>query len=389
MSPSAPAFTQLLTIAAALALTACNVGGRQGPPFAEAFPDATLLVTTSDPLAVRLQLDTVQLPATTAHNDRLLELLRSQTQISAAHLSLLTRAVATENHIVCSTGTRQWCYGTRGRGQHAAVIDQLLTEGADKISNIDRQWFGELIGVSQSDATLRLYVDRFLARVDDGSDQALTEMLAAMPGSPTTMPFLVEHLAPQGRLDGERGWLTFATLSFDSDRTALLRALAARKLPIDGDRLVRVMKAYSFDAGREEAFALLVAAASPLDDGHTRAAIATFSFDSGRAAACAALGRQDTVHITESQLAALMRPFSFDSGRLQCVQTLAGRVFGESTIADAKAILRTFSFDSDRVQATKVMAARWQQLPLTDRLELLDTFTFESGKNKGTSLLMK
>lgn len=377
----------LPTVLAMAAFAACRVSVRQGPPFDEAFPDASVLITTSDPAAVRAKLATVQIPATREHHDRLLELLRSQPRIRAAHLALLAHAVATSSNHVTVNGAEVHVYGQRGRGDFAPVIEQLLTEGIERVTDVDRRWFGELIGVTQSDATMRLWVDRFLAQVDDGSPQALGEMLDGMPGSPATVPFLVGELAPKGRLDGERGWLAFARVSFDSERTALLDAIVSRGGAIDGDRMVAAMRAFSFDSGREHAFALLAGKAQPLSIEHVQASLATFSFDSGRDAAFAVLGKQSSVHLTDRHLVDLVRMCSFDSAKRKCVEALGPRLEGAPNGADAVALLAAFSFDSDRQQAVAAMGARWAQLTAAERERLLATFSFESNRANAAKLL--
>jgi hypothetical protein len=373
-----------------LLLVACSIRGHQGPPFDEAFPDPSVLVTTTDHAAVRARLDEAQLPDSHAHHERLLGLLRSREQLHAAHVVLLTRAVATPETATCYVnGVRRWSYGPRGKGESAKVIDQLLTEGLGRITDIDRGSFGELLGMTQSDATMRGYVDRFLAQLDDGSTQALEQILDGMTGSPALAPFLAEHMAPHGRLDGERGWAAFAHMAFDSDRLVVLRLLVARDADVDGDRLVATMKAFSFDSGREEAFALLVPKVPKLAVEPARAAIATFSFDSGREAAFAALGKQQAVQLTERHLVAFVKMCSFDSGKLQCVQALAPCLGGEPDGEAARALLAAFSFDSDRQAALAVLAKRWLELPVEARQRLLATFSFDSDRQKATRLLMK
>jgi hypothetical protein len=382
-----PRHLHVILLATAL-LASCRVGVRQGPPFDEAFPDASVLVTTTDPAAVRAKLVTVQLPATRAHHDRLLALLRAQPTIRAANLALLAHAVAvSSNYFVAANDGNLRIYGQRGHGEFAPVIDQLLTEGIDRVTDVDRRWLGELIGISQSDATMRLWADRFLARVDDGSPQALAEILDGMPGSPANKPFLVDYLAPKGALDGERGWIAFARMSFDSDRSAMLAAIVSRGAAIDGDRMVATMRAFSFDDARERTFVLLADKAQPLTIANAKASVATFSFDSGREVAFVALGKQQGVHLTDRHLVEFARMCSFDSSRIACVKALAPRLEGAPNAADAKSLLAAFSFDSDREAALAVMCARWLQLPAADREPLLATFSFDSNREQAARLL--
>ncbi|MEO6596934.1 MAG: hypothetical protein ABIP94_19485, partial [Planctomycetota bacterium] len=192
--------------------TSCGGGAvlarRTGPDFAVAFPAASVLVTTQDPVAVRTRLAEVRLPATKEHHDQLLSLLRAQPTISAQHLVLLVEAVALpeQNLSMFNDGHMQRTYSQRGKGGFAPVVDHLLTEGTPKLTGVDRGWLGEMLGRTQSDATLRGLADRFVAELDDGSETALLQIVGGMPGSPALLPFLTGYLAPQGRLDGTRGW---------------------------------------------------------------------------------------------------------------------------------------------------------------------------------------
>ncbi len=386
-SPIAPVRRGALT--ACLVAAACSVPPtRSGPPFAAAFPDATELVTTTDPAAVRRQLDHVQLPSDDAHHELLLALLRSRERIDAPHLVLLARAVARPDHVVAVADGRVWRYGARGDGGNAAVVEQLLVAGLDRLGDVDRRWFGELLAVTQSDATLQRYADRLLPGLDDGSTTALGEILDGMHGSPALVPFLTGYLAPRGGLDGDRGWFAFGHVSFDSERLAVLRAAVARQ-PLDGDRMVAAMRAFSFDSSREQAFALLAARVPALSSDDVHASLATFSFDNGRAAACAALGEQPAVALGERHLVAIVDLCSFDSGRLACVHALAPRLTGAPDGDAACALLREFAFDHDRLRALDLLAPRWRELAAAQRTALLDTFTFASGRRGATELLLR
>lgn len=372
-----------------LLVAACSVGTPQGRPFDEVFPDPSELVTTDDPAGVRARLDDTSLPDTAAHRERLLGLLRSRDRLRAQHLVLLTRAVAIpERHVSVASGHRRWSYGPRGQGEPARLLDQLLDDGIDRITDVDRTSFGELLGQSQSDATMRRYVERFLPTLDDGSPTALAQILDGMHGSPALLPFLATHIAPRGGLAGERGWMAFRQMAFDDDRATVLRLVLAGDPPIDGERFVSSMRAFSFDSGREEAFAMLLPRVTPLHLDDARAAAATFSFDAGREAAMAALGKTQ-VQLSDELLVAFVRLSSFDSGRFACVKALAGRLHGAPDPKAAKDLLATFSFDSDRLQATQVMAQRWSALPAETRKALLATFSFDSSREEALRVLMR
>lgn len=278
-----------MLVAVAGLLASCGIGGQR--QFGDVFPDPGVLLTTVDPVAVRAELGNVQMPDSEAHNVHLLAMLRAQKSLDAAHLVLLVRAVALPESITCSTGNERWTYPQRGLSDNAAFVDQLLTEGAAKLDDVDSYWLGELIGISQSDAVMLALCEQFVPVVDDGSEHAFDELLRGMPRSPAMLSFLSTYMGPQGRLDGERGWHSFQKMSFDSDRASLLATLLARQEELSDERLLMAMKAFSFDNGRKKALQMLVDHASPLDAEVARAAVSTFSFDSGRSAAFATLAK--------------------------------------------------------------------------------------------------
>jgi hypothetical protein len=391
MNPPPTVRLRRVLLSSSMLLAACWSARtwRDGPPFDEAFPDATVLVRTPDPDGVLARLDRTQLPATDAHHERLLALVRERDTIDAAHLVLLAHAVARPAaHVTVQNGVVR-SYGARGDGEGARVIEELLAEGLPKLGAVDRRWFGELVAVTQTDASLQQCADRCLPVVDDGSVGALREMLDGMAGSPATAPFLAGYLAPRGALDGPRGWLAFEHVPFDSDRLAVLRALLAREQPIDGERMVAVMRAFDFDGSREHAFALLAERVSPLRVEHAQASLATFSFDSSRTAACAALAGNDELQLRDEHLTAIAKQASFDSNRARIVAALAPRLDGPVDGDAALALLREFAFDSSRLAAVHTLAPRWQQLPAAQRVQLLDAFLFESSRADAATALMR
>lgn len=373
-------------VALATVLASCGIGGQRH--FREAFPDPGVLITTSDPAAVRAELANVTLPDDDAHNMHLLGMLREQKSLDAAHLVLLVRAVSLPENIICSNGDGKWCYPQRGKSDHAAFVDQMLTEGADKLDDVDAYWLGELIGISQSDETMLALCEKFVPAVDDGSEHAFDELLRGMPGSPALMPFLANYMAPQGRLDGDRGWYAFDKMAFDSDRLALLAVVLPRTEELTEKRLLRAMKAFSFDSGRKRALALLVDKTPSIDAEVARVAVGTFSFDSGRGDAFATLAGSGRVQLEEDQLARYVKLCSFDSGKLKCVKVFAPTLQGESSARAAKKLLSAFSFDSDRLKAVELMAPRWSRLSTEDRRALLALFSFDSSREKAAQRLM-
>lgn len=388
---------RIVPLAAALisafALAGCSshLAPRTGPRFETAFPDPTVLVKTTEPLELREQLANVQLPATTAHHDRLLELLRGQPRIGAPHLLLLVEAVAlpTDQVTMISDGKRSRVYTPRGRGEFAKVADQLIAEATFKLKDVDRTSFGELLARTHSDATLARLADQLLRDLDDGSVTALQEILGGMAGSPATEPFLVGYLAPQGRLDGERGWAAVGMLSFDNDRTALVRALATRQQPIAAARLATVVATMSFDEGRTAVVQALAEKAAPVSPAIAREVVAKFSFDEGRQAACAALARQGQLQLRMNELVAMARLFSFDQGRLVCVQKLAPRLTDDDAGEAARELLRTFSFDEGRLGALEAVLPKLVHASAPQRKNLLGAFSFASSRETAAGLLLR
>lgn len=371
----------LLAIAAA-----CSFSTRTGVPFAQAFPDPSELVTTTDPAAVHIRLSTTALPTTREHHDRLLALLRSRHELTAAHLALLARAAGHgDHHAMTATDTGTWYWPQRGEGACSATIDQLLTEGLPKVTAVDRRWYGELIGLTQNDESTRSYVDALHARVDDGSPDALREILGGMPGSPATTPFL-RVLAASGKLDEARGWVAFDAMSFDEQRGSVLGMQLERGAAVDGKRLVAVMRAFSFDEARRGAFRGMIGKAKDVDFADVEAAIGTFTFDDGKRAAAAALATASR-SMTDAELVTVARMFTFDEGRAACVAALAGRLTGDPDAASASALLRAFTFDERRLATTRVLASRWQRLPEAERNELGQTFTFDDSRERAMALL--
>ena len=389
-----PAPARGLAALTALVLACCSFGrpdGRTGPPFAEAFPDASILVSTDDPEAVRRELANAQLPETQAHHDELVRLLHGQDRISAAHLLLLVEAVArpSDRVVYLGDGTDVHVYAARGEGPFAHITEQLYVDALDKVTDVDRRTFGALIAHTQSNATMAAYAERFLPELDDGSLAALEQVLEPMAASPAKSPFLIDYLAPHGRLDGPRGWALVGTLSFDSERLELLAALASRHDAIDGAQVAEAVDRMSFDDGRGQALALLAPKARPVSGRVAEATVGEFSFDTGRIAAVATLADTGALALDDRGLVAIVRLCSFDSGRTRCVEILAPCLHGEPDGASARALLDAFSFDSGRLSACETMAERWRGLGPDGQRELLSAFTFSSSREQARALLAR
>jgi hypothetical protein len=379
--------TSRLLVALATLLAACGVNNPAS--FRDAFPDPSVLVTTVDPEGVRAQLAEADLPDDSEHKAALLALLGADESIDAAHLVLLARAVALPADISVHNNRGRWTYPQRGEADNAAFVDQLLTEGAEKIRDIDAYWLGELIGISQSDATMLMLCNRFVPQADDGSDRAFQEVLRGMPGSPAMLPFLQQYMIPQGRFDGKRRWLAFDGMLFDDNRVLMLGVVVQHEPEITKEQLLKTMEAFSFDGGRERAFGLLVEQAKPIDVDTAHAAIAMFSFDDGRDAAFATLAKAGSMEINERDLLKFVKLFSFDSGRFKPVKLFADLLQGEATFENAKKLLGEFSFDQGRLKVVEVMAPRWRSLPVKERMRLADEFSFDSNGKKALGFLMR
>lgn len=369
-------------VLAALLAAACSSGPR---PFADAFPEPRELLTTLDPEGAYRQLQQVAIPAEEAHRRALLDLLRSVETIDAPHLALLAAAMGGRQHRVAQDDTGVFAWRARGSDAAAAATDELLQLGLERLGDVDRRNFGRLLGHTQSDAVLRAYVERKLASVDDGSVEALQQILAGMTGSPATAPF-VRLLGERGALAGARGDAAFDSLVFDDDRLAVLATLLARPEPVDGERCLTALRRFSFDEGRVQAFALLGGRFAELTPEQTGAAVATFTFDSGKAAAFAALADAG-LRLRDTQLLDLVRLCLFDDSKLRCVQLLGPKLSGPFDPRTAEQLLRAFSFDSDRLRALELLAPHWRGLDGTDKARLRTTFLFDSTKERAAELL--
>lgn len=384
MRPPQPTPQPRLAVLAFALAAACSSAPR---PFDEVFPEPEVLLTTPDPEAARAALAKVVVPDTVAHRERLLAALRSRDQVTGSRLALLATAMTSARHRAYRGDDASIAWPARSGGAYAEPTDELLRLGLPKLQDVNRREFGQLIGHTHSDEVLRAYCDRFLAGLDDGSQDALDEMLAGMRGSPATGPFLAGVMAPAGRLDGPRGFVTFARLVFDDDRVALLGALVARPQPLGGEQLLTALRAFTFDEGRERAFALLAPRLDTLTPEQSGAAVATFNFDSGKEAAFAAMSAQANLRLSDEHLLAMARLCLFDSGKLRCLQQLAPRVTGPADGQVAVRLLELFHFDSDRGTAVAAMANHWRRLDAATKQRLLATFTFDRERQRAEALL--
>lgn len=370
-------------VLAALLAAACSSGPR---PFADAFPEPRELLTTQDPEGAHQQLMQAEIPEDEAHRRVLLDLVRSVETIDAPHLALLATAMGGRRLRVTRDDTGLFVWRERGSDVAAAATDELLLLGLERLGDVDRRNFGRLLGHTQSDAVLRAYVDRRLASVDDGSVEALQQILAGMTGSPATAPF-VRLLGERDALAGARGDAAFDSLVFDDDRLAVLATLLARPEPLDGERCLSALRRFSFDEGRVQAFALVGGRVAELTPEQTGAAVATFTFDSGKEAAFASLAQADGLRLRDTQLVDLLRLCLFDGSKLRCIELLGSKLTGPLDPRAAEQVLRSFSFDSDRLRALELLAPRWRGLDGADKERLRTTFLFDSAKERAAELL--
>lgn len=376
-----------------LGLAACSFTPprRQGPPFPEVFPDASELVTTSDPAGLRERLATVPLPATEEHHAQLRFLLDSQATIDVPHLLLLVEAVhlpeASGNYYHVN-GQRRF-HGPRGRGRFAPVVDQLLEDALPKLVGVDRQGLGELLGRSQSDATLNRLAERLLPALDDGSTAALEQVIGGMAGSPAVAPFLVDHLAPRGLLLPDRGFDLLPRLPFDDQRVLLVRAMANAATSIEPKRLADAVAAMTFDDNRTAVLEAAIGRCQPFDWRVAERILDCFTFDDGRAAACHAFARTDTLRLDGSGLVRMVHHFTFDDDRVTCVRVLVPCLQGDLSITNACQLLAAFTFDDSRLAALQAARARLAPTSSTQQEQLLAAFTFDSSREQVVAMLRR
>lgn len=379
------------TLTAALCLlAACSstFGRRSGPRFAEAFPDASELVTTSDPRGMRKRLADVRLPDEDAHHEQLRLLLDRQTTIDAAHLLLLVEAVHLPEDaltVYLADGHRL-TWTPRGRGRYAPVADQLLLAGLPKLTGVDRRALGELLGRTHADRTLTTLADSLLPPLDDGSTAALREVLEGMGGSPAGDPFLIGYLAPKGLLAPSRGYDLVGALPFDDRRLALARAIAAHTVEVPAERLLQVVAAMTFDDGRMQALQALAGKCPTLPAATAHRLVATFSFDDGRVAACRHLATTG-LQLDGPDLVRIVDLMTFDDDRALCVRTLAPRLCNHLQARTASDLLARFTFDDERLAAVRAIRSHLPQLDDAERQQLLDTFTFDDDRAQAARLL--
>ncbi len=164
-----------------------EVGGipvRNGPEFAQAFPEPSLLVTTLDPEEVSGLLATVQLPETDEHHQQLKQILQETDELATEHLLLLTEAVAMPgiSGVDGATTTRIYTENSRtvvwsrGGGGYAPVVDELLLAGVSKLTDPSPANLGQLLEKTQEKETVVALVEQLASApgADDWDDGSTT-----------------------------------------------------------------------------------------------------------------------------------------------------------------------------------------------------------------------
>lgn len=375
---------------------------RDGPPFAEAFPDPTVLLTTSDVKGTRAELSTVQLPSTREHHDELVELLRSVDAIDVEHLLLLTEAVDLS---VAESDEASWPAGTklviesssgdsdvrilpaRGTSPFADVVDTLLLEGTAKLAPIDEFDAGRVLGRTQSDETLGALADVFLPTFDATSAGSLRELLNGFGGSSARIPFVTKILAPGGTLVGEREDVALLALTFDEERVAVATALIESRDRITIDDLNRYLERMSFDDARVDVLRTAIPKLPILDADALVGVLRRLAFDDAKVEAVRRLAEAKRLRILIEDLRAILQNFHFDDPRQAAIEILAPSIGGTVNSVIAGGIIRLFSLDSTRSRAVIGLAPKLAELDAGDRDRLLRNIEDEHAKAEAREAL--
>lgn len=418
-----------------------SLGKRTGPPFAEAFPDASVLLTTSDVDGVRDTLSNVLLPETDEHHDRLVALLEQAGSIDADHLLLLTEAVAlgpvpldqigsvVSSRNIEKTGVTIRIDGgsgnsmiqlPRGDAPYSGVLDRLLLLGLSLLDgDPDARQAGALLGRTQSLEALTALADRFLPVVDDGSPEALDTILSSMRDSTARQQLITDILLPREQLEGQRERVALESLSFDENRRKLIRALLDRRSElvfdeafyyqglmsfdtgrneviemcrpllerVEADQLRDAMNAMAFDSGRQKVLELLAPLLSGADFGGVAQITQTFKMDGNRSKGLETLCRHAEFSITGPDLPRVAGLASFDSSRLENLQLVRSHLEGPIDPDSARDLVGIFSFDSGKLELIELFQGPLKELPWKDREALVSSFSFDSGSQRARQIL--
>jgi hypothetical protein len=334
---------------------------RNGPDFAVAFPDASVLVTTEDPEDLRELLATVKLPETDAHHEQLRHLLDETRELDTAQLLALVEAVALPNadhyHVVTFQGAEA-SYWSRSPDGYAPVVNELLLAGMGKLSDPSPEALGQLCNKAQDKQTIVALVEQSALQSDaqewdDGSVADLAKMLKGAEVSPVQLELCIDALMPLGRLGTARAEVALMSLSFDEERARFLQADYERRQSISGEVLLEHVGSMSFDSGRVKIVEMGAPLLASLGGGDLVGLVLQASFDSGRSAIAEHLQPQVQSPLDAKDLTRLMGTASFDSGKLSLAQLFADHLRNLPS-EDHDLILSLFSFDSGKSELRQI-----------------------------------
>lgn len=404
---------------------------RDGPEFAVAFPDPSVLVHTTDPDGLRRVLDRTPLPDDPAHHAMLLGLLEDVDSLDTEHLLLLTQAVALPlrmgeepSDLAISSvyvNGKQVIVATRGEGEWAPVVDELLLTGADKLTDPGATAFGRLINTTQSDEALTALTAKLDGPGwDDGSPEALDEILEEIDFNSVRTALCVKGLIPAGRLSADRVQTALEHADFDSDRLELLTAHYAGREQIGFDELLRHVRHMSFDDGRIQVVGLAADLIDSMNGQEFAQVVEASSFDSGRVQIVTTLApkiristtgdaigvlehasfdsarkdmleqlveRADQFDVDGDGILALVKLTSFDSTKADILRLVAPRLRVNLTPDEAGRLMRAFSFDSGRSEALEILRDRIAPIEDAGRKKVLAPFSFDSSREKAREML--
>ncbi len=414
-----------------------SVPRRDGPPFAQTFPDAAVLATTNDVRATRETLWTTPLPETREHHDRLIAVLERTPSIDTDHLLLLTDAVAVPGRLARDAKGNEsvqvsivtgndgiQIIRTRGKGEFTPVIDQLLTMGMSKLSDPSATNLGRLVGEAQSTETMIALSDHLLETCDSGSSGDLERMLKGIPFDEQRADFATIVLLPRGRLAGERQSIALETLSFDSTKERLMSAVYDSLDEVPVPMLLEHIELLDFDSGRSSVAKAASSRIGPMTGAEMLAMLERFDFDSGKVQAVQAMRTKiaiadfgDVLQIMDASdfesganqildlllasalpasafptltaidLGAACDAYSFDSGRIETLRKLEPHFQGTLDGESARELLNQFSFDSGKFECLQIFASRMNALPYDEQKLLLSSFDFDSDRERARDLL--
>lgn len=381
----------------ALLLWSCSPSGAtdQKIPFAKAFPDPSVLITSPDVELLTDKLDRCDFPRTEKHHTLLRNLLRLAATIDADHLLLLTRAVA-PSFSKLPLGFQLSINGEdidrlpmpRGQGQFDDRIDQLLLAGAPKIDNVTPRDVGRLLGRTQSTAALAELAERFLPRVDDGSVEALSAILEGLKSAqgseaeivsrsfvptsskdsgdqgkplPSAMTeFVRDYLSERGRLQGQRALVAISFLSTDEEKTNLI----LRQLRED-------------DIGKD----------TPRDLGHLESLLKLLNSSKSRLAVLAQ-ALPNLVNLPPSKQIELAKTLNYDKDRLEVLERFSESGTENLSVDDLHSFLDLLTYGSSKRQFFLSVNHRILFTETPQILSLLKRFPSGSEKAKVLAALL-